>query len=1264
MAGLSVGPRFDMRQRLGAGSFGVVYEAFDRERQIPVALKVLRSEASESLYLFKREFRALADLNHRNLVTLYELLTDGPYWFFTMELLRGRHFIDHAWDVPAHSRTVTARVVDDTTLATTVIAPGLDLPWSTSLEHLPKASAASDRRLDYDRVRAALRQLGEGLVALHASGRLHRDIKPRNVIVAFDGRVVLLDFGLVTSVAGSSLDPTMGRIAGTPAYMSPEQASGETLSPSSDWYSVGVMLYETLTRHFPFSGSTRGVSTETAGSALLPVEAWDPHVPSDLSRLCLDLLARDPKRRPGGQEVLARLEGARTKTAPTSTATVGPASPFVGRQQELASLSVAYEAMAKGRAVVSYVRGTSGIGKTTLVQHFLQRLSSHAPETIVLRGRCYQQESVPYKGLDLIVDELSQWFRTQPDVTIDALLPRDVLALVRLFPVLKRVDAIAYARRRTFDPPDAQEARRRAIAAFRELLARLTERWPVVLFIDDLQWSDLDSTHLLVEVLRPPDPPKLMFIGAYRSDEADTSPALRQLLALTHAMDIGAGSHEVTLREFGPPEVGALVAALAGGDEQAVMPLSDQVHRESGGNPFFVQELTRLAVKKGSVDTSGDVSLESAILQRISAMAGPTTRLLHVLALAGRPLVPRIAFRVAEILPRDYGVLASLRVAQLIRSRQTDRAEEIEVYHDRIREVVSHSLSAADAVRVHERLALALEASGDADPEMLALHFSQAGHPDRAAGHAVVAADRAAALLAFDRAGRLYHLALALQPDTANAAELRLKLADALANAGRGGDAGRAYLAAAADVTNDRPRLVDLQRRAAEQFLISGHMDQGMVALSGVLEAVGMRLARTPFSAMLLLLVRRIVLWLRGLSFRERPASQLTPDLLLRIDSCWSVAIGLAFIDSIRAAEFQARHCLLALASGEPNRIARALALEAGYTSLGGTITRRRTATIVRSAQSLAERLNQPHALGLASLTAGIAAHLEGRWRASLDLCERADTMLSDSCTGVTWELDTARLHIVNNVFLLGDLTSLCDRVPAFIASAVNRGDVYGATALILRTAFMTALIRHDPQGALDDITKAESPWSGRREFLLQHYWAVVARLDVLAYQGKGLAAHELIDGHWRKFAAAQMRRVQFTRVESSYRRARSALMVALDLPPGSSRHKQLLSEVKQHCRVLTSEPVDWSVGLGHFVYAGAERSFGHEDRAVTSLTLAEERFERAGMALHAALSRRARGRLIGGDHGREFLDASDAWLRTHRVVDGESVSRMIAGWV
>src|SRR5262249_49264049 len=138
---------------------------------------------------------------------------------------------------------------------------------------------------------------------------------------------------------------------------------------------------------------------------------------------------------------------------------------------------------------------------------------------------------------------------------------------------------------------------------------------------------------------------------------------------------------------------------------------------------------------------------------------------------------------------------------------------------------------------------------------------------------------------------------------------------------------------------------------AAMQSLISGHIDEGLAALQMVLAAVGMRLAPTSRRALLSLLWRRFRLWLRGLRFRARDASQIPAADLNRIDICWSVAVGLSIVDTVRAADFQTRNLLLALRAGEPYRVARALAWEAAHQANAGGPARQRTARLLQEAE-------------------------------------------------------------------------------------------------------------------------------------------------------------------------------------------------------------------------------------------------------------------------------------------------------------------------
>src|SRR5512143_2005473 len=290
--------RFRVLRRLGAGSYGTVYEVFDRERGASVALKVLKQADPAAIYRFKKEFRALADVTHPNLVELYELMSDGTRWFFTMELIDGVPFLSHLRG--GHRPSFKERTVADS----------LGARRETDTVEIPIAKRRPAPEPDWDRLRSLFLRLAEGVSALHAAGCVHRDIKPSNVMVTRDGRVVILDFGLVAELALPRLDRSSGLHAvGTPAYMSPEQAKGCAVGEASDWYSVGVMLYEAVTGVLPFEGETIELLTSKLRDAPISPRERVPGVPEDLDLLCRELLQVEERKRPSGAEILERLRG-------------------------------------------------------------------------------------------------------------------------------------------------------------------------------------------------------------------------------------------------------------------------------------------------------------------------------------------------------------------------------------------------------------------------------------------------------------------------------------------------------------------------------------------------------------------------------------------------------------------------------------------------------------------------------------------------------------------------------------------------------------------------------------------------------------------------------------------------------------------------------------------------------------------------------------------------------------------------------------------
>ncbi len=683
--------RFEVVRRLGEGGMGVVYEAIDHALSARLALKTLRGLGGSDLLQFKREFRALQDVQHPNLISLGELYEHNGQWFFTMELVRGVEIIP--WTRRDTARALPPLYPPRMDEATTVLD---SRPPSSSSARAPSTPAPPD--VDVGRVRDALVQLAQALRARHGASQIHRDIKPSNVLVTPEGRVVLLDFGLVADLDVEAKSDV--RLAGTVPYMAPEILS-RSIGPESDWYAVGVMLYEMLTARLPFDGSAAEILLRKASEKPLPPCAICPDVDVELEALCLGLLDPDPGKRPRGAEIVSRLGRS------SSTSLLPPPSveiPFVGRDEELLALGAAVVDTRAGHPVTVIVDGESGIGKTALVRHFVETLRG---VPVVLRGRCYEREAVPYKGIDGVVDALAQHLAALDEGEVASLVPEGGGLLPQVFPVLGRVLPLAWSP----EPAVAVEphvVRARTFAALGGLLARLSRGGALVITIDDLQWADADSLALLADLLRQPDLP-LLLVATLRDRVVDLPGDVRRLhlgpLPQEDALEL---AHALT------PRIGAFAEAEA-------------VASEASGHPFFMEQLARHS-RRVRAEARPDVRLDDVLAERIAALPSDARSLLEVVCLAGAPVPERVAASAGlDDAAAFHRVFALLRGAKLVRSsgaRARDEGasgwEAIEATHDRIRDAVMSRLG-EDARRSGAmRLALALEASGGSDDEALA----------------------------------------------------------------------------------------------------------------------------------------------------------------------------------------------------------------------------------------------------------------------------------------------------------------------------------------------------------------------------------------------------------------------------------------------------------------------------------------------------------------------------------------------------------------
>lgn len=1234
--------RFDVLAKLGAGGMGVVYRAFDHERNTHVALKTLLTRDARALYRFKREFRAVADLVHPNLVTLYDFHTIGDECFFSMELIDGCSFISFVRrraDLPDPAITPgTASAVDpDTPTAVTGV-----------LTHRAAASTPSVRgELDVDRLRSALQQLVDGVHALHCAGKLHRDIKPSNVLVTGDGRVVLLDFGL-TSDKGDLAGADVGEGAlGTPMYASPEQAARRPQSEASDWYSVGVVLYEALTGRRPFEHAGRDVVRLKQTQDPPPVRKHSPDAPDDLSDLAMALLSRDPAQRPGGAEILAAL-ATEPSAATEHIREATMAHAFVGRESELAALHAALDASQRGECVSAFVSGPSGLGKSALIHRFLSELD---PGAVVLSGRCYERESLPYKSIDTVIDALTRHLLQLPDTAIRELLPRDIDALSRLFPVLRRVPIIAAPGTRRVQPPDLQELRRRAFVALRQLLRNLGDTVPLALFIDDLQWGDVDSAGFLADLIQHPDPPSLLLVAAYRSDE-ETSSGLLRVLARFRANAAPGRTRDIRLGPLSEEAASDLVHACAGPavDDARLR----EVIRESGGHALFLSELARNISLAGDSPTQLP-SLDTLLTSRVAQLSQAARDLLRTSCVAGRPLRVDLSVRAAH-LDHIGAELVTLRAERLVRVRRGDDEQLIEPYHDRVRESVVAGLSDEELRATHANLALALESEREPDHEALVDHWLRAGEGPRAAEHALRAATIAENTLAFHRAADLYAVVLEhVDHDEKTRRALLTARAHALRDAGRLDEAAAEYGAAAAGA--DRHEHLELSRLQLEQVLRRGHLEAGMSKAAEVLRAVNLELPRSSRGALLTIVRRMIYLKLRGLGFTPRNADEVDSETLLRIDVCSSVSTPLAWVAPFFGRALQFAFLIDALRAGERSRAAHALTFEIGFLSMAGVKKRKASEKLAAQVRELAESTGDPYALGVCLSTSGVASFLTGYWREAEERLREGEAILRDRTANARWEIDLTQIMRMSSLVYLGEFGELMRMVPIYLREAEERGDVYAARGFKGWRTNVTWLGLDQPEEARAHVEEVSTSMDGA--FHLHHYYELLARVQIDLYSQSSKRAWERISEFWPLLKRSMLLRIQSVRIEGNYLRARAALAYARETGDSLA-----LDAAEQSARAIDKERAPWGDPLVTLVRATASYQRGDTDRAATLLRTTADGLDRAEMAIYAAACRARLGALIGGDEGDQLLGDTREAMDAQGIRNGARMVDLYApGW-
>ena len=541
---------------LGAGGMGEVYLAEDTRLDRQVALKVLPAEFTqdaERVRRFMQEAKAASALNHPNIITVYDIGESDAGRFIVMELVAGR--------------TLRAVIAAD-----------------NSVETLLSLGA----------------QMAKALGAAHAAGITHRDIKPDNIMVRDDGYVKVLDFGLARllpattpATAHDSEAATLARqtlpgtLLGTVAYMSPEQARGQGVSHPSDIFALGIVLYELATGRHPFSADTlvgylHAITLQTPA----PLTSLQPEIPAALEALILRMLEKEASKRPAASEVAQALQAMeRHGTVNPPPLAIPPARALrhtVGREPERAELRAAFNGAHAGRGALLCVAGEPGIGKTTLVEDFLAELAAEGQCTIA-RGSCSERLAGTEAYLPLL-EALESLVQNNQSLaqTMKQLAPTWYAQVAPL-----SGDSEESARLLAEVKAASQERMKRELAAF---LQSVAQSQPLVIFFDDLQWSDVSTIDLLSFFASKFDALKVLIVVAYRP--SDMLLSKHPFLQIRPDLQARGVCRELLLEFLNAAEITEYLALEFPG-HRFPPEFPQLIHAKTEGSPLFMADLVR-----------------------------------------------------------------------------------------------------------------------------------------------------------------------------------------------------------------------------------------------------------------------------------------------------------------------------------------------------------------------------------------------------------------------------------------------------------------------------------------------------------------------------------------------------------------------------------------------------------------------------------------------------------------------------------------------
>jgi tetratricopeptide (TPR) repeat protein len=642
---------------------------------------------------------------------------------------------------------------------------------------------APERCLPIEQAVGLAKAVCRGLEYAHAKGIIHRDIKPGNVWLSGDGTVKVGDFGLALALDLSRLT-NEGMMVGTYYYMPPEQAMGGEITAKADLYSVGAMLYEMVTGRPPFTGDdVVAVIGQHINTPPVSPNWHRPELPPVLVAVIMRLLEKDPNKRPASAtevlEMLEAIEAGKAEELSTEQSKAMAESPlyrrvFVGREAELRQLQSAFDAATSGQGSLIMVVGEPGIGKTALCEQLATYAALRGGRVLV--GHCYEEGSLslPYLAF---VEALRAYAQTCDVNQLRKELGPGASDVARI------VSEIRERLRIQPRPKGApEEERYRLLQAVSDFLGSAAAAQPMLIVLEDLHSADGGTLEMLEHVARNLGDKRLLLVGTYRDIEVDrTHPLSAALAELRRLPHFG----RVLLRGLNADEVRRMLSSIAGQD--VPWGLAEAVHRQTEGNPLFVQEVVRYLAEEGIIerqegrwrarsDTPVEMripdGLRDVIGKRLSGLSESCNKVLSVAAVIGRDFQMEVLQKVAGMSDDElFGALEEARKAAVIEERTGAGAKvNYRFAHAFFRQTLYEETIAPRRIRLHQQVARALEEIYSNRLEQhaaeLAEHFSYSSDSadlEKAVGYGEMAARRATDVYSYGEAVRLLEQTLKVQ---------------------------------------------------------------------------------------------------------------------------------------------------------------------------------------------------------------------------------------------------------------------------------------------------------------------------------------------------------------------------------------------------------------------------------------------------------------------------------------------------------------------